>query len=144
MICASEKLAFYLRTIYKRIDIFAETIVNSASFAETKVIVEDIQRFYESIASCPIVKLDKRITEDCEKMSSEEYLAQVSQFDFESIVEIVRKVKDEGIPEEFENMSEQIYILSYLWAKKTLIISNTLAYKIEEASKNVNGEVANN
>ncbi len=144
MICASEKLAFYLRTIYKRIDIFAETIVNSASFAETKVIVEDIQRFYESIASCPIVKLDKRITEDCEKMSSEEYLAQVSQFDFESIVEIVRKVKDEGIPKEFENMSEQIYILSYLWAKKTLIISNTLAYKIEEASKNVNGEVANN
>ena len=77
-------------------------------------------------------------------MSSEEYLAQVSQFDFESIVEIVRKVKDEGIPEEFENMSEQIYILSYLWAKKTLIISNTLAYKIEEAGKNVNGEVANN
>lgn len=143
MICATEKLAFYLRAIYKRIDKFAESIIGSATFAETSVIVEDIQRFYESIASCPIVKLDRRITEDSEKMSSEDYLEQVSKFDFESIVEIVRKVKEEGIPNEFENMSEQIYILSYLWAKRSLIISSALASKIEQVAKAVKPEVAN-
>lgn len=142
MICASEKLAFYLRTIYKRINTFAESIIGSASFSETQVIVEDIQRFYESIASCPIVKLDKRIAEDCEKMSSEVYLETVSKFDFESIVEIVRKVKDEGIPAEFENMSEQSYILSYLWNKRELIFKNALAFKIDNIAKNVKPGVA--
>lgn len=144
MICASEKLAFYLRVIYKRINTFAESIIGTATFEETKVIVEDIQRFYESIASCPIIRLDKRITDNCEKMNSEAYLETVSKFDFESIVEIVRKVKEEGVPKEFENLSEQIYILSYLWAKREYIISNALALKIELANKNVNAEVVNN
>ena len=68
-------------------------------------------------------------------MSSEDYLEQVSKFDFESIVEIVRKVKEEGIPKQFENVSEQIYILSYLWAKRSVILSNALAIKIEEVAK---------
>lgn len=143
MICASEKLAFYLRAIQRRIDNFAETIKGSATFEETSLIIETIQRFYEGIASCPIVRLDKRITDDCDKMSSEEYLEQVSKFDFESIVEIVKKVKEEGIPKQFENMSEQIYILSYLWVKRELILSNALALKIEEVAKTVKPKVAN-
>ena len=143
MICASEKLAFYLRAIQRRIENFAETIKGSASFEETSLVIETIQRFYEGIASCPIVRLDKRITDDCDKMSSEDYLEQVSKFDFESIVEIVRKVKEEGIPKQFENVSEQIYILSYLWAKRSVILSNALAIRIEEVAKSVKPEVAN-
>lgn len=143
MICASEKLAFYLRAIQRRIDNFAETIKGSASFEETSLVIETIQRFYEGIASCPIVRLDKRITDDCDKMSSEDYLEQVSKFDFESIVEIVRKVKEEGIPKQFENVNEQIYILSYLWAKRSVILSNALAIRIEEVAKSVKPEVVN-
>lgn len=137
MICASEKLAFYLKQIYRRIDLYAESIKDSASFIETQVIIDDIKRFYEGIASCPFIILDKRITDDCDKIESEKYLETVKDFDFESIVEIVRKVKEEGKPDEFKNCSTNLYIISYLWSKRAIIIQNSLARKIEAVSKNV-------
>ena len=142
MFCASEKLAFYLKVIYRRIEIYAETIKNSSTYEETQVIIEDIKRFYEGIASCPFVILDKRITDDCEKIDSEKYLETVKDFDFESIVEIVRKVKLEGLPPEFEKCSTNLYILSYLWAKKKVILENAIARKIDETSKNVTNKMS--
>mgnify|MGYP001625126801 CR=1 FL=1 len=137
MICASEKLAFYMRQIYKRIEIYWNSIKNNESLEETEVIIEDIKRFYEGIASCPYVLLDKRITDSSEKIKSEDYLEKVKDFDFESIVEVVRSVKINGVPSEFKTMSESSYVLSYLWAKRDVFLKTTLINKIEETSKQI-------
>ena len=83
LICASEKLAFYLKAIYKRIELYANTIKDqNPDFFTTQVIIDELKRFYEGIASCPFVILDKRITDDCDRIDSEKYLEIVKDFNF--------------------------------------------------------------
>ena len=72
-----------------------------------------------------------------EKISSEEYLEKIRDFNIDKVVETVRKVNLEGVPKEFEDMDKNTYILNLLWAERLKLTGNILQ-KVIEQNKQVN------
>ncbi len=124
VICATEKCKFFLQIFYKTLDRLADSLVKDLQFAETKVVIEEIQQFYESIATRPVVFLSKQVTEDTEKISSEEFLELLKTFNINDIIEIVREIDNEGVPSQFKEISKSSYILSILWARRKTLSSS--------------------
>lgn len=104
--------------LYETLDNYASAIYNDNKFSEVKIIIDEITKFYENIASSPYVFLNKQIDNDTEKVSSEQVLEQLKEYNINDVVRIVRQVNIDGIPKEYETIGKNTYILNLLWGQR--------------------------
>lgn len=137
IVCHSEKNKFFLNLLYQVLDNYAKAILETNTYSDVEVIIQEIRFFYERIASLPVIFFNKAINEDTEKISSEEYLEKIRDFNIDKVVETVRRVNLEGVPKEYEDMDKNTYILNLLWAERLKLTGNILQ-KVIEQNKQVN------
>lgn len=137
VICSSEKNKIFLNMLYETLDNYASAIYNDNKFSEVKIIIDEITKFYENIASSPYVFLNKQIDNDTEKVSSEQVLEQLKEYNINDVVRIVRQVNIDGIPKEYETIGKNTYILNLLWGQREQL-ANSILKKILAVNKELN------
>ncbi len=132
VLCASEKNKFFLNLLYLTLDNYAKAILETNTFSDTELIIKEIRQFYERIASRPYIFFEEAINEGTEKISSEEYLEKIKDFNIDKVVETVRKVNQEGVPKQYKNMERNTYILNLLWAERINLSENIIKKVLEQ------------
>lgn len=131
IVCSSEKNAFFLRSFYNRLQIFAESLMKDTNYAMTSVIIGEIEKFYESIAMSKVIFLEDKVNEESSKVSSEDYLELIQYFNLDEVVDLVRQVEYNGIPDEYKMLGKYSYIMNRLWQQKMNLIQTEYSENVK-------------